>query len=910
METVRQLLLVYAGVTLINLALSAVFWARYRTGLHKNLFLVWASSILAGLLQSIPTASPLGMALSVLPVFLVSYSLATLIARVAGIPLYSRLYFIGLLVGATGTALLSRAQSPFWVLALPVSAAVSLPLLDAPFRALAGKGGTLTMSGKAAALSCIATALHYLDYPLLRDKPEFAALGFSISVLVLFAVSITAPAVVLERVAEERTKFAQINQFQRQFFANITHELRTPLTMIFAPLESMLRGDHGPLTPMQRSYLEASLRNAVRLLKLINDLLDLAKLEEGFLRLRVEPMDLRSLIEEIVSYSRPLAARKGLSLDLVVKNAPRELYADGEKLERVFVNLLSNALKFTDAGTVTITLDAQGGEARVAVEDTGIGIPPEQMRQLFQRFSQGDASITRRYGGTGIGLAYAKEIVELHGGRVAVDSTLGKGSRFTVVLKEGAGSIPEQVRDRRTATEANPELKRSEDQEPREWTRRLQRQKEYRFSEIGDVTERRLVERGSPPPRSIRVMLVEDNADILELINLQLRERYDVYVARNGREGLELAQRERPDVIVTDFMMPEMDGVTMLRALRDDERTRDIPAIVLTAKNQLDDRLLAREAGADIYLSKPFSPRELEAAILRLLEKQGRHVEHLIRAHVQGLEIVSAGLAHELQNPLNFIKNAHALIAENLEKVREALAGIEGRDPERTVRIDQAKQRIDRMVESAGRGIRRIEGVVALVRRYAREGYPSEPSDVSLDAAVAEVADLVAPKDLGCRVALDLRAGRHTVRCIAEELNQVIRGLLENAVDAAGPDGRVTVRTRAEAHQVILEISDNGPGIARESIPKIFSPFFTTKDGAGRGLGLAVVQTIVSRAGGSIEVSSVPHVETTFRVGFPAVYDQNESRSVPFQAGAQERVQAKAHHPDGPMMGRNRAEPR
>jgi signal transduction histidine kinase len=667
-------------------------------------------------------------------------------------------------------------------------------------------------------------------------------------------------------------KLQQLDRLKSQFFANVTHELRTPLTMILAPLESILSGDFGPLTPVQRSYLEANWRNGVRLLKLINDLLDLAKLGEGFLRLRPERANVMALLEEIVSYSRPMAARKRLALDLVVKRPPEDLFVDLEKLERVIVNLISNALKFTEEGQVTVTLDSDSREARIEVADSGIGIPAESIPSLFERFSQGDASVTRRFGGTGLGLAYAKEIAELHGGRISVTSTPGQGSRFTVHLKQGEEGVPAAVRDRRTGAAGGNRPKRRDDQEPVEWAMRLQRQLDYRFAEIDQVTNRRLVSRAEQAPTtSGRIMVVEDNVEILELINLQLRDKYAVFVAQDGRQGLEVAKRERPDVIVTDFMMPEMDGLQMVKALREEPGLTDVPVIMLTAKNQLEDRLSARQAGADVYLEKPFSPRELEASIRQLLEKQGRQVQNLMRAHVEGLEIVSAGLAHEIHNPLNFIKNANLLIAENVGKLQETLASLKDLPSDRTAAIEKIQGRIDKMVQSSTRGVERIEKVVDLIRRYAREGYPTEPSEVDFDLAVAEVTELVAPRaDMEGRVTEQLGAPGRIVRAIPEELNQVIRSLVQNACESVGPSGKVHVQTRVEGAQVVLEVTDNGPGISPENVAKIFSPFFTTKPGSGRGMGLAIVNIVINRIGGTVEVTSTPGVQTTFRVRLPA----------------------------------------
>jgi signal transduction histidine kinase len=666
-------------------------------------------------------------------------------------------------------------------------------------------------------------------------------------------------------------RLQQVGDMKSQFFANVTHELRTPLTMILTPLESILAGDFGPLTATQRSYLEANRRNGIRLLKLINDLLDLAKLEEGFLRLRPEKNDLRQLVQEVLDHARPLAARKELSLTLQVRGTSADLHVDLEKMERVLVNLLSNALKFTEKGGVTVTMEASDGEARIAVEDSGIGMSPEYVAHTFDRFSQEDTSITRRYGGTGIGLAYAREIVLLHGGQLEVSSQQGAGSRFVVHLPEG-DQIPEEARERRSSSSGQqPQQKRQDDQEPREWALRLQQQLEYRFSEIDQVTNRRLVTRNEDSSSTgARVLVIEDNQEILELINLQLRDKFRVYVACDGKQGLEVAQRERPDLVVTDYMMPEMDGLTMLKALKADPHLAEIPVIMLSAKSELADRVSAREAGADIYLGKPFSARELEAAMRQLLGKQGRHLQGVMRAHAEGLETISAGLAHEIHNPLNFIKNANLVIAENVGKLLAALPV--DLPAEQQGVLDRARQRIDRMVESAGRGVARIEKVVEMIRQYARDGFPTEPAEVEFDSAVAEVTNLVAPSgDVEASVTLDLSAPGYMVRAIPEELNQVIHSLVQNALEASGPRGQIKVRTRTRDQHIVLEVSDNGPGISAENVARIFSPFFTTKTGSGRGLGLAIVQVVVARIGGKVDVSSVPQVETTFRVQLPAL---------------------------------------
>jgi signal transduction histidine kinase len=876
-EILQQLVLIYLGVLVINLTLSGLLWRRNRNPLNRGLFIVWAASVLFFLSQGIPSQGKLWVSLSCLPAFIVSYTLSQLLARIAGVTIPKRLYIGALILSMPASVLGWALGAPFWVVALPPSVAAALPLLETPLRALLSRNLRVTIVGKTTLASALALGLHDLDFAFFRDKPEAAVTGFTIALLILFAISVSAPATILELVTEERTRVQQLNAFQRRFFSNVTHELRTPLTMILAPLDGMLTGEFGPLTAIQRSYLEAGRRNGLRLLKLINDLLDLAKLEEGFLHLRREPTDLKSLLQALVDDARPLAAHKQLQVELIVQDLPAQANVDVEKIERVFINLISNAIKFTESGAVTVRASGDQNHVQISVEDTGIGIAPEHLPHLFERFNQGDASVTRRFGGTGIGLAYAKEIVELHGGHISVDRDREKGSRFVVDLavgrEPGAAPAPASPASLPSSSYLLPEAE--PDAMPLDWALRMQRQKDYRFAEAADtVAQNADVGHGLFARGGARILVVEDNADIMALLSQQVGQDHAVHMARDGEEGLEIARRERPDLIITDFMMPKMDGLTMLRELRDDPKLGDVPVIMLTSKNLLEDRLSAREAGADVYLSKPFSPRELQAAVKQQLQKHGRHVQNVMRAHVEGLEIVSAGLAHEIQNPLNFIKNAQMLIAENVEKLRAAMNTLPaGGDPARTATVEKAQEKIGRMVASAGRGVQRIEDVVSLMRRYAREGYPTEASDVDLDQAVRDVVELVAPHgDVECAIDLDLGAAGATVHAVTEDLNQVIRSLVQNAIEAVGPNdgkGRIKLRTRTTDKDVIVEVSDNGPGIAPADLRRIFSPFYSTKAGSGRGLGLPIVQIVVARAGGTVEVTSVAKVETTFRVTLP-----------------------------------------
>jgi signal transduction histidine kinase len=666
-------------------------------------------------------------------------------------------------------------------------------------------------------------------------------------------------------------KLQELDRIKSQFFSNITHELRTPLTMILAPLEGLLEGELGSLRPTQKEYLRPIQRNALKLLKLINDLLDLAKIEENYLRLRVEQTDLVGLVTEIVEQARPLAARKGITLGLDVRGTEADLEVDLEKMERVFVNLVSNALKFTEVGgRVDLWMDANHEETRVGVRDTGVGIPPDQLERVFERFSQADSSTTRRFGGTGIGLALAKEIVELHGGRITVHSQAGQGSEFIVHLRRGGAHLSSEILDRRQSSLPASAARRGEDREPREWTRLLLERNDYRFLELEQATERRVALRGESGPKATRVLVVEDNSDVLEFVNLQLREEHEVYLATDGKKGLELATRELPDVIVTDYMMPEMDGLSLVRVLRADPRTQRIPVIMLTAKAEVQDRIDVREAGAEIYLNKPFSPRELRSAVGRLLEQRGQQLTYAVREQVKSLELISAGLAHEIHNPLNYIRTALFVIHEAVGRVCEAASEPHG-SGEHQVLVLESRRKIEHMYQVARKGIERINRIVVLVRKYAREGYPNEPTLTCIDTMVRDMAPLLSPlNDNEIHVELELGTSGAEVRCIPDEMQRALTSLWQNALDAVGPGGHVTIRTRVEGSWLVLEVVDDGPGIPRDQLGRIFVPFYTTKPpGQGLGLGLAIAYQVVSQAGGTLTVESVEHRGSTFRVRLP-----------------------------------------
>ena len=406
----------------------------------------------------------------------------------------------------------------------------------------------------------------------------------------------------LQAAKEEAERAARI---KGEFLANISHELRTPLTLVASPLESLLAGDSGPLPRAVVSQIERAHRNALRLVGMVNDLLDFSRLDAGKQRVLREHTDVAQLAALIVSDAQPLASARGLRLEFASHLEQEPLSIDRGMFEKILMNLLGNALKFTPrGGRVDVLLRPQGEHFELAVRDTGIGIAAVDHERIFERFQQGDPTSTRRYGGTGLGLALVKEFSELMGGRVSVESEEGQGARFTVLL-------PRQPGTRAGATTPLQTL------EVNRWST-MQQAPSDTLPPDAELSEEQLPS----------LLLAEDNAEMRTYLRQLLAGRYRVIAVDNGRAALEAARQELPDVILSDVMMPGLDGLTLVEIVKSDEALRHIPVVLLTARAAKDAAVTALEAGADDYICKPFSPEELRAR-LRAAYRLGRAVRRM-----------------------------------------------------------------------------------------------------------------------------------------------------------------------------------------------------------------------------------------------------------------------------------------
>ncbi len=672
---------------------------------------------------------------------------------------------------------------------------------------------------------------------------------------------------------EANQRLKEMDRYKTNFFSNITHELKTPLTLIHAPVESMLEGDLGAWEPSQLEMLRGVQRNSLRLLRLINDLLDLSKLEAARLRLRIEETDLDPYLRGMVASVEHLAVRKSLTLQVEHVGEDSTVWIDHHRFERVVINLLANATKFTpEGGKIVVRVDAGGPEVVMTVEDTGIGIPEDKLEFIFDRFSQVDSSSTRKFGGTGIGLALVRELVELHGGVIHAESEEGVGTAMHVRLQRGRDHFSPDVLDRRQRTADVSAARRAEDGGVADWSVEVEKREAYRLMDLEDITDRRLVVRTPPTEtRALKVLVVEDNRELLQLIHVQLSKDYNVFVAPDGRKGLELVRRERPDLVVTDWMMPEMDGPQLCSAIKNDPSVRNTPVVMLTARSNVEDRLAGREAGADEYLSKPFNARELLSVVRGLLRTRAWSTEATVNHELDAMSLLSGRIAHEIKNPLNLVKNGAEIASKafvELVEIQEK-AGALG-DPEVADRVAKLTTRVERMTGMVVEGAGRVTNVVDLLREYTREGYRriEQPYDLR-EAAERALPMVLIPPEAEVKIHSSLE-DTGPVSCVPQEAHEVVFNLIQNAVDATQPDGNVWVSAFRRGDWAVLTVADDGPGIPPADQEKIFSTFYTSREGeGGMGLGLSITRQLVRKMGGVVTVSSDLGKGSRFEVCVP-----------------------------------------
>ena len=650
---------------------------------------------------------------------------------------------------------------------------------------------------------------------------------------------------------EINQKLVQAERIKDEFFANVSHELRTPLTLILAPLESLLAGEAGRMTSVQRKSLETMHNNSVRLYQMVTGILDFSKLEAGKMPVNREPTDVVALSRSIFEDFQPLMKRKNLASVIEVEpstQAPQAVQIDPYLYERILFNLLSNAVKFTlEGGRVSVRLTLAADRLRLDVKDSGIGIAPSDMATLFQKFRQLEAASTRRFEGTGLGLALVREFAERLGGEVSVVSKVGEGSCFTV-----------------ECTAPQTELLGAVLGAPREHTV----QKYWRAGHVG--SEPTAAERSDLP----KVLIAEDNVELGAYIAGVIDKICCTRVAQDGEEALSIVRAWVPDLVLTDVMMPKRDGLSLCREIKANQDTVTIPVILLTALTYREALLKGWEVGADDYLYKPFHPQELLTRIRTLLgmieeRKQARlyrEAQEAVKLRDEFLSIAS----HELRTPLTALQL-------QLESLDRGTKRVQGGDPDgqQSAKRELGAEKIATKIALALRQTTRLSKLIDSlldISRITSGRLELQLEEFNLVDLVHEVVERFTEEAADTAGPIALHSNRPVVgRWDRLRCEQILMNLLSNAIKySSGKPIEVTIGS--EGGRAKLVVRDQGIGIDPKDMVRIFDRFeraVSSRHYGGLGLGLYITRQIVEAHGGSIEVASRLGESSTFTVWMP-----------------------------------------
>ncbi|HXC60901.1 MAG TPA: ATP-binding protein [Steroidobacteraceae bacterium] len=791
---------------------------------------------------------------------------------------------------------------------------------------------------------------------------------------------------------------AELDRAKTQFFSNVSHEFRTPLTLMLGPLAEAL--EDADSSPALRERLQLAQRNAQRLLRLVNSLLDFSRIEAGRVQAAYEATDIATLTEDLTSTFRSAMERAGLRLSVRAAPLSAPVWLDRQMWEKIVLNLLSNAYKFTLKGGIEVRVGEQNDGAVLDVIDTGVGVSEDAIPHLFERFYRVENSGGRTHEGSGIGLALVQELVRLHGGKISVSSRLGEGTHFRVALPFGNAHLPEQ-RIRTSDTETAPSAAVAYLNEALGWDHNSDAQGVVNGS----------VDRRFESTFGACVLLADDNADMRAYVAGLLTPAYRVKAVADGLAALESARQLKPDLIISDVMMPRLDGFGLMQALRSDPLLRDVPVILLSARAGEEARIEGLDSGADDYLIKPFSARELNARAGALLERARLHrqvldeqrraysaaqrrsaqFEILLDETPLGMFLVDSSLrivevnptatplfasvgaaagadlrevARRLWEPVyaeEIIGHfEHALrtgeryyVAERSERRAgtQAMEAFEWqvsriplydgafgvvcyfRDITAQVRarqqLEAADQQKDEFLAMLAHELRnplapirtasellqrtpqsdpRVQGAAEIIKRQAshlmrlvddlldisritRARIELKRKDVSLAEVIAQALETVEPmlREKGHRVSTACDAEPLMVNGDPARLVQCVTNLLTNAIKYTDPGGRIGVETRAEGDQAIIEVSDNGTGVASDLLPHIFDLFVQShrtldRSQGGLGIGLTVVRRLIEMHGGSVAARSEgPGRGSVFSIHLPRVL---QAAASPEQASA------------------------
>lgn len=627
---------------------------------------------------------------------------------------------------------------------------------------------------------------------------------------------------------------AELDRAKTAFFSNVSHEFRTPLTLLLGPVEDCLADT--ALPAQHRERLELIHHNALRLLKLVTALLDFSRIEAGRMRATYVPTDIAVYTAQLASAFHSTAERANLTLEIDCPPSSEPAHLDREMWEKIVLNLVSNAFKFTFVGGIAVRIRERVGEFELDVQDTGSGIPEHELAHVFERFHRVHGAKARTHDGAGIGLSLVRELVKLHGGDVEVRSTVGVGTTFTVTIPKGSAHLP--------AADLAPAP--AQDEQSASQTSTAFADEAGRW-----LPERRVEPKASASASRARVLLVDDNADLRAYVGGILAPHYTIDAVADGLEALDVARDRRPDVVLSDVMMPRLDGFGLLRSLRADPDLRDIPFIMLSARAGEEAAVEGFEAGVDDYLVKPFSARELLARVNThvTLARDRREWTAGLELANKELEAFSYSVSHDLRSPLRRIQGYTQVVLDDYAGKLD----------------DEGRVWLQRIVT----GTQRMSALVDDMLKLARINRASlRREQVDLSACATGIIDELRRTDPDRVVDVEVATGL-TAHGDKALITIALDNLLRNAWKFTSKRSAARIelgRSQTELGDAFF-VRDNGAGFDMTYAAKLFVPFQRLHSPAefeGTGVGLTTVQRIVARHGGRIWAVATPGAGATF----------------------------------------------
>ncbi|MFD2256693.1 ATP-binding protein [Luteolibacter algae] len=688
-----------------------------------------------------------------------------------------------------------------------------------------------------------------------------------------------------ETLRSQYERLGELDEAKTRFFANISHELRTPLTIMLGISERL--GTVVKDTPDTQNISEMVRlldQNGLRLMKLIDDLLDLVRFDTGHADLQFQPTPVEPHFEGLLKSLRHVSEQDNVALLWSCESIHPTILLDRDKFDKIVLNLVINAIKFTPSGgTIDVDLLVNDQGLELSVKDTGVGIPEDNLDRIFDRFWQVDTSSTRKFQGSGIGLALVRSVTESMGGKVAVTSRVGYGTHFTITFPVEAATIDENTIEAMVTGRGIEEIHRKA-------ALAMPSQPRSRKSQglNGQMHSAPHIGTRHSDARPL-VLIADDEPDIRRFLIMQL-ENVEIIEAADGAEALELARLHQPQIALLDHMMPELDGVEVCRRIRENHSTRDTSVIILTARADEQTKLAALQAGANDFLTKPFSTAELGLRLQNqiLMGRFRREMSDINRELVSALEKIkenevlllrneklsalgrmSAGIIHEINNPLNYANAGLHALATYAQDIS-----------------DDDRADFEDTLKDIQEGVGRVSQIVIDLRQFTRDENAESPKDRVDPCEILERSIRMMNHQAGANIEIVLKKDDpQQILANSNQLVQVFINFFQNSIDAINerkkkePDlaGKIKVFAGNDGDNTLITVRDNGVGIPAEDVGKIFDPFFTSKDvGQGMGLGLSITHQILQNHKVNAEVMSRPYDYTEIRLLFPNINSAQE----------------------------------